>query len=126
MKGESSLEIIKYLVIGTTIFLIIKRFIPVKGLRHISANELLSELKDRNKQFIDVRTSGEYKANRIKEFKNIPLHQLNQKAEIELSKNKEVVVICQSGIRSQKACKMLKKMGFKKITNVKGGMNSWR
>lgn len=120
------MEIIKYLVIGTFIFLIIKRFIPVKGIRNISTIELKSELKDTNKQFIDVRTSGEYKANRIKEFKNIPLHQLNQKAEKELSKHKEIVVICQSGMRSQKASKMLKKMGFTKIVNVKGGMNAWR
>ncbi|MEH6937129.1 rhodanese-like domain-containing protein [Bacillus sp. JJ664] len=120
------MEVIKYLVIGISIFLIIKQFFPVKGLRHISTIELKSELKDRNKQFIDVRTSGEYNANRIKEFKNIPLHQLSQKAEKELSKNREVVVICQSGMRSQKAGKMLKKMGFKKITNVKGGMNTWK
>jgi len=120
------LEIIKYLVIGLSIIFIMKRFIPVKGIRHISTSELKSELKDRNKQFVDVRTQGEYKVNRINEFKNIPLHQLNQKAEKELSKKKEVVVICQSGMRSQKASKLLKKLGYTKITNVKGGMNAWR
>lgn len=98
----------------------------MRGLRQISTVELKNELKDKNKQFIDVRSQGEYKVNRIKEFKNIPLHQLEQKAEKELSRNKEVIVICQSGMRSQKASKMLKKMGFTKITNVKGGMNAWR
>ncbi|NRK74194.1 rhodanese-like domain-containing protein, partial [Salmonella enterica subsp. enterica serovar Typhi] len=44
----------------------------------------------------------------------------------ELSKDKEVVVICQSGMRSQNATKILKKLGFTNVTNVKGGMSAWR
>jgi rhodanese-related sulfurtransferase len=54
----------------------------------------------------------------------MPLHQLAQKSN-ELSKDNEVVVICQSGMRSQKATKVLKKLGFTKITNVKGGVSAW-
>ncbi|RPK11557.1 hypothetical protein EH5_01722 [Bacillus subtilis] len=30
-----------------------------------------------------------------------------------------------NGRRSLKASKILKKQGFKKITNIKGGMNTW-
>ncbi|MCY8721486.1 rhodanese-like domain-containing protein, partial [Bacillus sp. S10C12M] len=40
-------------------------------------------------------------------------------------KDQEVFVICQSGMRSLKASKVLKKQGFKNITNIKGGMNTW-
>ncbi|HYK73427.1 MAG TPA: rhodanese-like domain-containing protein, partial [Pseudoneobacillus sp.] len=93
--------------------------------RQISTIELKSELTDKNKQFVDVRTPGEFKGNHIRGFKNIPLHVLTQKAN-ELSKDMEVVVICQSGMRSQKATKVLKKLGFTKITNVKGGVSAWR
>ena len=57
-------------------------------------------------------------------FKNIPLQQLAQKTN-QLSKENEVVVICQSGMRSKQASKLLKKQGFNKVTNVKGGMNAW-
>jgi rhodanese-related sulfurtransferase len=103
----------------------VKRFIPTKGVKNISTQELKNELKDKNKLFVDVRTPGEFKGNHIKGFKNIPLHQLAQKAEKELSKEKEVFVICQSGMRSQKASKLLKKLGYTKITNVKGGMSAW-
>lgn len=35
------------------------------------------------------------------------------------------MLICQSGMRSSKASKLLKKLGFKHITNVKGGMMDW-
>lgn len=118
------MEYINYVIIGLFLFLIVNRFIPTKGVRNISTTELKNELKDKNKQFVDVRTPGEYKGNHIKGFKNIPLHQLAQKAP-ELSKDKEVIVICQSGMRSQKASKQLKKLGFTNVTNVKGGMSAW-
>ncbi|WP_157076883.1 rhodanese-like domain-containing protein [Halalkalibacter krulwichiae] len=97
---------------------------PVKGVRQISTSDLRKELKRSNVQFIDVRTSGEFSRNKINTFKNIPLHELSQKAK-QLSKEKEVVVICQSGMRSNKATKQLRKIGFQKITNVKGGMSAW-
>ncbi|NYE07554.1 rhodanese-related sulfurtransferase [Bacillus niacini] len=119
------MEYVNYLVTAILIFFIIKRFLPTKGVNHISKIELKSELKDKNKQFVDVRTPGEYKGNHISGFKNIPLQQLAQKAEKELSKEKEVIVICQSGMRSGHASKILKKQGFSKVTNVKGGMSAW-
>jgi rhodanese-related sulfurtransferase len=98
---------------------------PTKGVRHISIAELKNELNDKNNVFVDVRTPGEYKGNHIREFKNIPLNLLAQKAEKELSKDKEVIVICQSGMRSGQASKILRKLGYTKVTNVKGGMNAW-
>ncbi|WHX98769.1 rhodanese-like domain-containing protein [Neobacillus sp. DY30] len=118
------MEFINYLFIALLLFLIVNRFIPTKGVRNITTTELKNELNDKNKQFVDVRTPGEYKGNHIKGFKNIPLHRLAEKATV-LSKDKEVVVICQSGMRSQKASKQLKKLGFSKVTNVKGGMSAW-
>jgi len=120
------LEYLNYIIIGLLLIFIIRRFIPTKGVRQITALELRDELKDKNKQFIDVRTPGEYRVNNIKGFKNLPLQQIMQKAEKELSKDKEVIVICQSGMRSQNAIKMLKKLGYTKVTNVKGGMSGWR
>ncbi|WP_050182308.1 rhodanese-like domain-containing protein [Domibacillus robiginosus] len=101
-----------------------RRFARVKGVKHITPAELKSELIVKNNQFIDVRTPNEFELNRINGFKNIPLHELQKRAN-ELSKEKEVFVICQSGMRSSKASKILKKLGFEHITNVKGGMSAW-
>lgn len=119
------MEYINYIVLALIAIFIIKQFMPTTGIRNITTAELKNELRDKNKQFIDVRTPSEFKGYHIKGFKNIPLHQLIQKSN-ELSKDQEVVVICQSGMRSQKACKQLKKLGFKQITNVKGGVSAWR
>jgi rhodanese-related sulfurtransferase len=112
------------IMIALLIGFFVWRLIPVKGVRNISTIQLKDELNDKNKQFIDVRTPNEFKGRSIKVFKNIPLDQLATKAK-SLSKDKEVVVICQSGMRSSRAAKMLKGLGFKQITNVKGGMSAW-
>lgn len=115
----------EYMIITLIIVLIVQRFLPTKGVRQISTAQLKNELNDKHMQYIDVRTPSEFKTNHIRGFKNIPLHQLANKMS-ELSIEKEVIVICQSGMRSNKASKLLKKQGFKKVTNVKGGMSAWR
>ncbi|MEN1937082.1 rhodanese-like domain-containing protein [Paenibacillus sp. 102] len=103
---------------------IISRFLPVKGVKSINGKELKTEMNKQNKQLIDVRTPGEFRGNHIQGFRNIPLNELVQKAS-HLDKSKEVIVICQSGMRSKRATKILKKLGFQHITNVSGGMNAW-
>lgn len=98
------------------------RMKPAKGTKTISTEVLRNVLNDKDKVFLDVRTPGEYKARNIRQFKNIPLGSDFSK----LPKDKEIVVICQSGMRSAQACKQLKKLGYENITNVRGGMSTWR
>lgn len=124
-KGGYGMVYINYLVIVLLLLFFLKKLLPIKGVNNITTTELRKELNNKNKQFVDVRTNGEFKGNHIKGFKNIPLHQLAQLAEKELSKEKEVIVICQSGMRSQQASKTLKKLGFGNVTNVKGGISAW-
>lgn len=119
------MEFMTYILLALVALLFIWRMMPAKGIRNISTEQLKAELKDKNKQFIDVRTPGEFKGNHIRGFKNIPLHQLAAK-QVSLMKDKEIVVICQTGMRSQKASRELKKLGFEQITNVKGGVSAWR
>lgn len=100
------------------------RLFPTKGVQNITTSELKSKLGKKNIQFIDVRTPGEFKSKHIRGFKNIPLNELTKQAQ-SLSKDKEVIVICQSGMRSKQASKILKKLGFTNIINVRGGMSAW-
>ena len=118
-------NLVNVILLVVVVWFFYQRLAPVKGVRNISTAELKSELKNKEKQFIDVRTPNEFNTKHIKEFKNIPLVDLQKKAS-DLSIDKEVFVICQSGMRSSKASRVLKKMGFKYITNVKGGMSAWR
>ncbi|MFJ8525727.1 rhodanese-like domain-containing protein [Bacillus cereus] len=115
--------ILSTLFIVFAVVVVISRFLPVKGVQNISGKELKSIVGKKGKQFIDVRTVGEYRGNHMKGFQNIPLNELASKAK-QLDKNKEIIVICQSGMRSKQAAKVLKKLGFQHVTNVSGGMNA--
>ena len=118
------MDIIQWIIIILVALFVINHFIPTKGITNITVQETKDKFKDKNVQFIDVRTPREYKTNHRPPFKNIPLSNLPGKLD-KLDKNKEVVVICQSGMRSARAAKILKKQGFEKIYNVKGGMSGW-
>lgn len=117
--------LLNILIIAVIVWFLYQRFTPTKGIKQISTRELRTLLNNKSKQYIDVRTPNEFRSNHIKGFKNFPLSELQDGVQ-ELSKDQEVFVICQSGMRSSKASKLLKKMGFKEITNVKGGMSAWR
>lgn len=119
------MEILEYVILAAGVIYLLWRFMPIKGINQITTSELKELLQDKNKQFIDVRTPGEFNQKKIRGFKNIPLNELEVKAG-SLDKDKPVVVICQSGMRSSNAARLLKKKGFKEITNVKGGMMSWK
>lgn len=116
--------IINVLLFGLVAYFLINKFLPVKGVKQITTTQLKEQLRRNDVQFIDVRTPGEFASNHIKKFKNVPLHEISNKVNL-LSKDKELVVICQSGMRSNKATKMLKKMGYLHLSNVKGGMSAW-
>lgn len=109
------------LVIVAIITFFVWRMKPTKGVKTISTAELKTIIHDKDKIFLDVRSQGEYKARGLAQFKNIPLGSDFSK----LPKDKEIVVICQSGMRSVSACKQLKKLGYERVTNVRGGMSAY-
>lgn len=109
------------ILIAIVVAFFVWRIMPTKGVNSISTAELKTIINDNDKVFLDVRTPGEYKARNIRQFKNIPLGSDFSK----LPKDKEILVICQSGMRSNQACKQLKKLGYTKVTNIRGGMSAY-
>lgn len=114
-----------WLLIICIVLLIAIRFMPVKGITNITVQEAMEKFNVKNIQFIDVRTPGEYSRFHQRPFQNIPLYELKERID-ELDKSKDVVVICQSGLRSSKAARVLKRKGFTQIYNVKGGLSAWK
>lgn len=86
----------------------------------ISTKDLRSKF-DQSITLLDVRTPEEYRRGHIAKASNYPLNKINQYK----GKEKEVYVICQSGVRSKQAAKILKQKGYE-VTNVQGGMNRWQ
>ena len=62
---------------------------------------------------------GEYQSGHIEGFLNVPVDELRERLD-ELEKSKPVYVMCQSGLRSYIACRILEGNGFQAY-NFSGG-----
>jgi rhodanese-related sulfurtransferase len=76
---------------------------------------------------IDVCDSQEFAAGHASGAKNIPLNQLATRLP-EVVKNKDlpVILMCQSGMRSNGAARIAKGLGYLKAQSLSGGLSSWR
>ena len=90
-----------------------------KGLKqwHLADAEALP--RDGSVTLLDTRTVGEYSRGHIEGFKNIPVDELRQRIG-EIEAGKPVYVICQSGLRSYIATRILNGYGFEAY-NFAGG-----
>ncbi|HTN65535.1 MAG TPA: rhodanese-like domain-containing protein [Burkholderiaceae bacterium] len=76
---------------------------------------------------LDVREPAEFAAGHLRDAKNIPLKELPQRlSELEKAKAKNVIVMCQSGVRSPKAASVLNKAGFTSVFSLNGGLAAWQ
>jgi adenylyltransferase/sulfurtransferase len=91
----------------------------------ISARELAERLKEGNHlRLIDVREPHELEISRLEDAMLIPLGQLAGRMS-ELDSAEEIVLFCKSGTRSARALELLASAGFRKMKNLKGGINAW-
>jgi len=91
----------------------------------IDVREVKAKL-DRGDQFvlIDVREPHEYKICHIPAARLIPLGEVAKRLN-ELDREADIVIHCKSGMRSAKACGILRQAGFQHVRNMKGGILAW-
>ena len=91
----------------------------------ISATELRAKL-DRKEKFVlvDVREPFEYDICNIPGSKLIPLGELPARLS-ELDSADDIVLHCKVGARSAKALRVLQEAGFRKLSNLRGGIDAW-
>jgi molybdopterin/thiamine biosynthesis adenylyltransferase/rhodanese-related sulfurtransferase len=90
----------------------------------ITAKDLSERVKTNHLKLLDVREPHELEISALPNAVNIPLGQLAGRL-AELDSAEDMVVICKSGSRSLRAIELLSSAGFKKLKNLKGGINSW-
>jgi rhodanese-related sulfurtransferase len=73
---------------------------------------------------LDVRSEREYQHHHIPGATLIPLPQLTERYK-ELNPERVTVVVCEHGMRSAQACRILSGAGVKNLYNVSGGMASY-
>ena len=90
----------------------------------ITAAELAERVKTNHLKLLDVREPHELQISALPNAQNIPLGQLAARLS-ELDTADEMVVFCKGGTRSARALELLTSAGFKKVKNLKGGINAW-
>ncbi len=90
----------------------------------INAPDLADRLKENHLVLLDVREPHELEISAIPGAVNIPLGTLAARLP-ELDSAQDMVVFCKTGVRSSRALELLVSAGFRKVKNLRGGINAW-
>jgi rhodanese-related sulfurtransferase len=97
------------------------------GVPSISVREAAERLAqpDADVLLLDVREADEYGPRRVRGAVNIPMSQLQRRMG-EVPRDREVLVICEHGVRSAQVVKFLRqRLGLTQAINVTGGTERW-
>ena len=91
-------------------------------INEITYDKLLEKVKE-GAILIDVRTKQEFLEGHLEGAILIPYYEIKSKINVIVyDKNKTIILYCKNGGRSENAYKVLKKLGFKDIYNLKDGI----
>ncbi len=73
---------------------------------------------------LDVRTAEEWHSGHIANSTLIPLSALPTRLN-EVPQQREIIVVCRTGRRSQEAASLLQKAGYTRVVSLRGGLQAW-
>ncbi len=115
------------LAIGSGIMLLLPSFKKAAGgVPNLSPAEAVTLINRSNAFVLDVRDDAEFANGHIADATHIPLADLEARiGELKKYQNKTILVNCQKGMRSAKACDILRKAEFTQVNNLQGGLSAW-
>jgi rhodanese-related sulfurtransferase len=108
-------------VIVVAVILLLPR---ISGVPHISVAEAYQKYQQ-GAFFVDVRSQEEFDQAHITNSTLIPLDELQNRLS-DLPKDKDIVVVCFSGHRSEEGVTILLKAGFSRARCLTGGLTAWK
>ncbi len=92
----------------------------------LSAIEATLLINREDAVIVDVRDLGEYQQGHIPNARHLPLAELPKRtAELDKFKERPLILCCATGTRSASALSTLRKAGFEKLFNLRGGIFEW-
>lgn len=96
-----------------------RRFGPM-----VSSEQAVSLINKQNALVVDVRAQKDFKRVRIANSMNIPANEIQNRLG-ELSKDRTIIVVDNSGNMSAAASKLLRGVGFTKVYVLDSGLVGW-
>ena len=90
----------------------------------LAADEFSTWQQQHDAMVVDVREPSEYEKARIPGAVSIPQADLATRLD-EIPKDREILVVCASGMRSLRSAQFLHAVGYERVTNLDGGTNGW-
>lgn len=115
------------LALGSGIMLLLPVFKKgAGGVPNLTTAEAINLINRSHAIVLDVRNDAEFANGHIVDAKHIPVDKLAERLnELTKYKDKPILVNCQRGMRSAKACDILRKAEFTQVHNLQGGLDAW-
>ncbi len=98
----------------------------IGGAKNTSISAAIHSYNHDQAIFLDIRTNNEFANGHITGAINIPEIDLEKRInDLIKHKEKEIIVYCQTGVKTSKSCKTLKNHGFNNVSNLSGGLTAW-
>ena len=127
-KARKQNQLWKWIGVGFAAVVIIVAAIllipKITGFPHISVAQAYQKYQQ-GAFFLDVRSQEEWDQVHIANSTLIPLAELQNRL-TELTKDRDIVVVCLSGHRSEEGVTMLRNAGFSRATCMTGGLTAWK
>lgn len=96
------------------------------GAAGLTPQEAVQMINRERAVVIDVCEPAEFAAGHVTGSRNVPLGQLSGAKALPTDKARPVVLVCASGMRAQRAAKLLGQQGHEHVHVLAGGMKAWR
>lgn len=124
LKLENLLFVITAVISG---LLLLWPLISQRGIKEIDTRVAIQLINHQDALVLDVRDDSEYAAGHLPNSRHIPSEKIEERwIEIQKFKEKPIVIIYRSGIRSNRASLVLKENGFAQVFNLMGGIDTWK
>jgi rhodanese-related sulfurtransferase len=90
----------------------------------LNPSEAAELIQSTSIDIVDVRDEREFAAGHVHGARNIPLETLRADPDKYLA-HKPILLICQKGVRSLSAAKLLERLEYSDVYNLDGGTSAW-
>lgn len=97
------------------------------GSASVTPNEAVQLINRDKAVLVDVCSADEYASAHVAGAKHVALAELDAKlAGVAKNKQAPLILVCASGMRSQRAVAVARKLGYEQAVSLAGGLKAWR